>query len=1079
VSGVFAKVAVVLATVGLLLVAGPGRAATFIHVDWGDGRTRTITPPPGTINVAPSPYGPGVAVSYFDTGSFVNIDLVGPSGAPFVAGNYEDTDWAPFRAPNRAGMGFGIDGLGCGGLGRFTVREVTFGAGGEVLSLAADFVVACVGNVRGVVRYNSSVPLAPPDPVAVAGRALIVDEGASFTLDGRNSYDADGSIAAFEWRQVSGPAVTLSTPGSATTQWTAPDVPQGGGDVTFELKVTDNDGRSDTDNVTMHVRDVSDARSFMYFKSQPGDYIGQGLTFTLTENDGVFTGQQGLAPGGAAVGFNGNQTGWAANFAAAPGNALTPGTYAMAGRFATPDHPTIDVYGDGRGCNVQTGRFTVLEIQYNGADLEKLAVDYEQHCEGFVPALFGSVRFNSAIPVGPRPPSAYAVAQPRMPEGAVVNLDATSSVDPQDSPLTFQWSQIGGPAAAISNSTSAVASFVAPDVPPGGADLTFRVQVQNGLGLTDAAQVMVHVLDASDARSLLRIDSATGDYIGGGRHTTYFEWEGLFAASPRYGSLANGVAISFNSSSTWWYLDFAPIVGTGPLGPGVYLNAERAPFASPGHPGLDVSGTGAGCNQLTGRFTVLEAVYSGNAIVSFAADFEQHCESSTAPPLFGSIRINSTIPLPARPPSAHVSAPSRALEGRSVTLDSAGSGDPQGGALSYAWTQIAGPSVTITNAQSASASFTAPQVVAGGADLTFRLHVTNSLGLSDAATAVVHVADAADARYVLYLDRRPGYPGYGPPTTTITEFDAQFSRYATANPVDWVGFSAYNSPDYFAGDFVAAAGTALVPGTYANVQTFPPQRTGSPSMAISAFGYSGCGGPGSSFTVLEIGTSNGSVDRFAADFVQYCSGFPNPLYGSVRLNSAIPPTQFPFTQFASQTLTATGMAAVSMSGGGSSCRFVDPHWLAAPPGFGEVPPSLPGVGVTFPHGLLAFATEQCTSGARVTFAIDLPRAVPAGFVYWKYGPTSDNHAPHWYVLPSSISGNRVTFTIEDGGLGDDDLTANGAIVDQGGVGTALAAPPLAVVQVPTLGERALAALCAMMLVLGVIAMRRRLSTSGR
>jgi len=242
---------------------------------------------------------------------------------------------------------------------------------------------------------------------------------------------------------------------------------------------------------------------------------------------------------------------------------------------------------------------------------------------------------------------------------------------------------------------------------------------------------------------------------------------------------------------------------------GVYTGATDFWSHTAGTPGLDVSGTGAGCNQLTGRFTVLEAVYSGNAIVSFAADFEQHCESSTAPPLFGSIRINSTIPLPARPPSAHVSAPSRALEGRSVTLDSAGSGDPQGGALSYAWTQIAGPSVTITNAQSASASFTAPQVVAGGADLTFRLHVTNSLGLSDAATAVVHVADAADARYVLYLDRRPGYPGYGPPTTTITEFDAQFSRYATANPVDWVGFSAYNSPDYFAGDFVAALGRGI------------------------------------------------------------------------------------------------------------------------------------------------------------------------------------------------------------------------------------------------------------------------------
>ncbi|KAB2839683.1 MAG: IPTL-CTERM sorting domain-containing protein, partial [Burkholderiales bacterium] len=43
-------------------------------------------------------------------------------------------------------------------------------------------------------------------------------------------------------------------------------------------------------------------------------------------------------------------------------------------------------------------------------------------------------------------------------------------------------------------------------------------------------------------------------------------------------------------------------------------------------------------------------------------------------------------------------------------------------------------------------------------------------------------------------------------------------------------------------------------------------------------------------------------------------------------------------------------------------------------------------------------------------------------------------APHWYVLPATLGGNSATFSITDGGLGDDDLTANGSIVDQGGPG---------------------------------------------
>jgi hypothetical protein len=61
-------------------------------------------------------------------------------------------------------------------------------------------------------------------------------------------------------------------------------------------------------------------------------------------------------------------------------------------------------------------------------------------------------------------------------------------------------------------------------------------------------------------------------------------------------------------------------------------------------------------------------------------------------------------------------------------------------------------------------------------DLTFRLDVANALGLADPATAVVHVGDFVDARYVLHLDRRPGYPGYGPPVVTVTEFDGAFGQ---------------------------------------------------------------------------------------------------------------------------------------------------------------------------------------------------------------------------------------------------------------------------------------------------------------
>jgi len=88
-----------------------------------------------------------------------------------------------------------------------------------------------------------------------------------------------------------------------------------------------------------------------------------------------------------------------------------------------------------------------------------------------------------------------------------------------------------------------------------------------------------------------------------------------------------------------------------PMQTGVYTDAQRADFAQPNHPGLDVSFQNRGCNTLTGNFTVNEVSFfrdlSGNLqIGSFDASFEQHCEGMT-PALFGTfIFQSSAIPEP-------------------------------------------------------------------------------------------------------------------------------------------------------------------------------------------------------------------------------------------------------------------------------------------------------------------------------------------------------------------------------------------------------------------------------------------------
>lgn len=74
--------------------------------------------------------------------------------------------------------------------------------------------------------------------------------------------------------------------------------------------------------------------------------------------------------------------------------------------------------------------------------------------------------------------------------------------------------------------------------------------------------------------------------------------------------------------------------------------------------------------------------------------------------------------------------------GRIVTL--AGTAEDKDGISTYAWTQIAGPSVTLTGADTASANFLAPSVSAS-TELKFRLAVTDPKGKSTSAETTVTV----------------------------------------------------------------------------------------------------------------------------------------------------------------------------------------------------------------------------------------------------------------------------------------------------------------------------------------------------
>lgn len=88
-------------------------------------------------------------------------------------------------------------------------------------------------------------------PTANAGADKNAVSGSNVALPG-TATDTDGTIASFAWSQVSGTAVTLTNANTANASFTAPVVAANTA-LTFRLTVTDDDGGSDTDDITVTV----------------------------------------------------------------------------------------------------------------------------------------------------------------------------------------------------------------------------------------------------------------------------------------------------------------------------------------------------------------------------------------------------------------------------------------------------------------------------------------------------------------------------------------------------------------------------------------------------------------------------------------------------------------------------------------------------------------------------------------------------------------------------------------------------------------------------------------------------------
>lgn len=95
-------------------------------------------------------------------------------------------------------------------------------------------------------------------------------------------------------------------------------------------------------------------------------------------------------------------------------------------------------------------------------------------------------------------------------------------------------------------------------------------------------------------------------------------------------------------------------------------------------------------------------------------------------------------------PNSVAGASQTVAPGDNVVLNGSQSNDPDGDRLTYVWSQTMGPAVTLTNADTETASFTAPSITSDTL-LRFELAVSDTGGLSDTATVSITVSAGSPA----------------------------------------------------------------------------------------------------------------------------------------------------------------------------------------------------------------------------------------------------------------------------------------------------------------------------------------------